>query len=225
MMHGAFALAVCRGIGGAAGGLGPERHPVDHQHAAGGTEVVRIELSEPLAPCPAASRSRRRRASRSTCPASATRSGATAVEINQGNLRSVATSRRRVSARAPRAQPQTRPTNYRAELQGKALVLVLAGSGRDAWRSRPPPGEPVRFAEPGTASSSRCGHRLPPRADGAGRVVVELRQQPGRRRHPPAGPEPGGRVPALHAARQPARVSTSPTSARRCRPSPPSQSG
>jgi hypothetical protein len=34
-----------------------------------GTEVVRIELSEPLAACRRASRSRRRRASRSTCPA------------------------------------------------------------------------------------------------------------------------------------------------------------
>jgi hypothetical protein len=71
-----------------AGSLGAERDPVDHQHPAGrAPRWCASNWPRPWPPCRPASRCRRRRAWRSTCPASATRWVATVVEINQGNLR------------------------------------------------------------------------------------------------------------------------------------------
>jgi type IV pilus assembly protein PilQ len=86
----------------------------------GGAEVVRIELSEPLAACPAALRCRRHRALRSTCRRGQ-RAGRTGQEINQGNLRSVAVAQAGDRTRLVLNLKQA--TQLPAELQGKTLVL------------------------------------------------------------------------------------------------------
>ena len=157
-------------------------------------------------PCRPASRSRRRRASRSTCPAWATRSASSIVEINQGNLRSVNVAQAGDRTRLVLNLKQA--ANYRAQLQGKVLLVM--------HRQRPAPSapvaaaaaaatEPVRFAENlNQPQVPLQGHRLPPRPRRRRPRRRRPAEQPGRRRHPPAGPEPGRRVPALDPARQPA---------------------
>jgi type IV pilus assembly protein PilQ len=91
-------------------------------------------------------------------------------------------------------------SGYRAQLQGKALLLVLDASGPPIAAA----GEPTQFAPRRTpdrkgcaTSTSAAAGRRRPRHRGlpSTQVGVDIRQQ---------GPEPGGRVPALHAARQPA---------------------
>ena len=143
--------------------------------------------SEPLAArAAAASRSRRRRASRSTCRASATLSAATRVDINQGNLRSVSVAQAGERTRLVLNLKQA--ASYRAQLHGKALVLVLEQRPRRGGRQRRRRAGAVRAgAERAAAGAAR--HRLPPR---------HRRRRPRRRR------------PAQH----PGRVSTSASRAR-----------
>ena len=110
-----------------AAGLGAERDPVDHQLAAGGRGGrSAIELSEPLAACRPASRCRRRRASRSTCPASSNALGKSTVEINQGNLRSVNVAQSGERTRLVLNLKQ--PAGYRAQIEGKVLIVSLENS-------------------------------------------------------------------------------------------------
>ncbi|MCK7499929.1 MAG: hypothetical protein MZW92_63385 [Comamonadaceae bacterium] len=106
-------------------------------------------------------------------------------------------------AHAPGAQPASRPPSYRAQLagQGAAGACSTARSRRAGGRRRP--AQPAHFAPAQNAETQRAArHRLPPRR----RRRRPRRRRPaehaGRRRHPPAGPEPGGRVPALDAARR-----------------------
>jgi hypothetical protein len=101
-----------------------------------GTEVVRIELSEPLAAVPAASRCRRRRASRSTCPAWATPWAATWSRSTRATCARWRGPGRR--AHAAGAQPEA----------GLGLPRPAAGQGAAAgarqrrarrWPRPPPP--------------------------------------------------------------------------------------
>ena len=152
--------------------------------------------------CRAASRSRRRRASPSTCPASATRIGRNAVEINQGNLRSV---ERRAGRRphAAGAEPEAGVELPRAAAGQDAAAWLLESGGGTAGDRRRARRRSSRRRR--TTSRRRCATSTSAAAPTAPAAsIVEPAEHPGRRRHPPAGPEPGGRVPALDAARQPA---------------------
>jgi len=140
-----------------------------------GSEVIRIELSEPLAALPKGFVVQTPPRIAIDLPGVGNATGKPVVEVNQGNLRSVniAQSEERTRLVLNLRQPAT----YRAELQGKALVIVLESSASpevaSATGTTTPP--PTRFAEP------QNRQQLPLKdidfrrgADGAGRVVVDL---------------------------------------------------
>lgn len=138
----------------------------------GTAEVVRIELSEPLAAVPAGFTIQTPPRIAIDLPGVSNALGRNSVEINQGNLRSVNVAQAGERTRLVLNLKQA--TNYKAQLQGKALVLVLETSA--AASAQPTPSsEPVRFAESLNREQLaikdidfRRGN------DGAGRVIVEL---------------------------------------------------
>jgi type IV pilus assembly protein PilQ len=89
----------------------------------GGAEVVRIELSQPLAAVPTGFAVQSPARIALDFPGVTSTTGRTTVEVNQGNLRSVsvlpAGDRSRVVLNLKQA------TTYKAQLQGKALLVVL----------------------------------------------------------------------------------------------------
>ena len=136
-----------------------------------GVEVVRIELSEPLTAIPAGFTIQAPARIAIDLPGVGNALGKTSVEINQGNLRSVSVAQAGERTRLVLNLKQA--TTYRAQLQGKALLLILdAGSSATAAAST---GEPVRFA-PSINTSQLPLKEVDFRKgnDGAGRVVVNL---------------------------------------------------
>ena len=134
-----------------------------------GVEVVRIELSEPLAAVPTGFTLQTPPRIAIDLPGVVNAIGRNEVDINQGNLR---------SAKVAQAGDRTRvvlnlrqAANYSAKLDGSALILVL-GTSSPAVQA---PGEPVHFAQSLNAAPQplrdidfRRG------ADGTGRVIVNL---------------------------------------------------
>jgi type IV pilus assembly protein PilQ len=136
-----------------------------------GAEVVRIELSQPLAAVPNGFAVQTPPRVALDLPAVANGMGKSVVDINQGNLRSVAIAQ--AGDRTRLVLNLRQASSYRAELQGKVLVVVLENNGAPGMAAST--GEPVHFA----AAQNR--DQLPLRdidfrrgADGAGRVVVAL---------------------------------------------------
>jgi type IV pilus assembly protein PilQ len=136
-----------------------------------GTEVVRIELSEALASVPTGFTVQAPPRVAIDLPGIGNGLGRSSVEVNQGNLRSVSVAQAGDRTRLVFNLKQA--ANYRAEIQGKALVVVLEGSAVPPAASGT--GEPVQFA----ASQNR--EQLPLRGvdfrrgpDGTGRVIVDL---------------------------------------------------
>ena len=136
-----------------------------------GTEVVRIELSEPLAAVPNGFSVQTPARIAIDLPGVSNAMGRSTVEINQGNLRSVNVAQAGERTRLVLNLKQA--SGYRAQLQGKTLLLVLDGAG-----SGPAVGaadQPAQFAPVQNATAQglrdidfRRG------ADGAGRVIVNL---------------------------------------------------
>jgi type IV pilus assembly protein PilQ len=138
-----------------------------------GQEVVRIELSEPLAAVPAGFTIQAPPRIAIDLPGVANGMGKTSVEVNSGNLRSVNVAQAGDRTRLVLNLKQA--TNYRAQIQGKVLLLVLDGTVAAATPSAAPAEQPVHFAE----SLNRNPLALKDidfrrGADGAGRVVVDL---------------------------------------------------
>ncbi|KAB2876914.1 MAG: type IV pilus secretin PilQ [Burkholderiaceae bacterium] len=138
-----------------------------------GSEVVRIELSEPLAAAPTGFTVQAPPRVALDLPGIGNGLGRSTVDVNQGNLRSVSVAQAGDRTRLVFNLKQA--ANYRTELQGKVLVVVLEGSGATAGATPSPTGEPVHFA----ASQNR--EQLPIKdidfrrgPDGSGRVVVGL---------------------------------------------------
>ena len=140
-----------------------------------GSEVIRIELSEPLAALPKGFAVQTPPRIAIDLPGVGNATGKPVVDVNQGNLRSVniAQSGERTRLVLNLRQPAT----YRAELQGKALVIVLESSASPEVASATGTAtQPLtRFAEP------QNRQQLPVKdidfrrgADGSGRVVVDL---------------------------------------------------
>jgi type IV pilus assembly protein PilQ len=136
-----------------------------------GAEVVRIELSEPLTVVPAGFTVQTPPRIAIDLPGVGSALGKSNIEINQGNLRSVSVAQAGERTRLVLNLKQA--SNYRAQLQGKALLLILESGGPPAAANAP--AETTRFAE----SANRT--QLPLKevdfrkgADGAGRVVVDL---------------------------------------------------
>ncbi len=140
-----------------------------------GSEVIRIELSEPLAALPKGFVVQTPPRIAIDLPGVGNATGKPVVEVNQGNLRSVniAQSDERTRLVLNLRQPAT----YRAELQGKTLVIMLESNASPEVASATGTATqpPTRFAEP------QNRQQLPLKdidfrrgADGAGRVVVDL---------------------------------------------------
>lgn len=135
----------------------------------GGAEVIRIDLAEPLSAVPTGFTIQTPARIALDFPGISSSMGRAAVDLNLGNLR---------SANVVQAGQRTRvvlnlkaPTAYKAQVQGKSLLIVL---------------EPVAVAAPATAASpvfaeSRNRDILPLKdidfrrgTDSAGRIVVGL---------------------------------------------------
>ena len=133
----------------------------------GGTEVVRIELSEALSAVPAGFSTQAPPRIAIDLPGIGNAMGRNVVEVNQGNLRSVSVAQAGERTRLVLNLKQA--SGYRAQLQGKALVLVLDSAGPGSS------GEVAQFAPAQNAEPQglrdidfRRG------SDGAGRVIVGL---------------------------------------------------
>jgi len=137
----------------------------------GGTEVIRIDLAEPLAAVPTGFSIQAPARIALDFPGVSNAMGRSAVDMNLGNLR---------SANVVQAGERTRvvlnlkaPSTYKAEIQGKSLVITLDSSGVASAAASPAPVQ--AFAE------SRNRDVLPLKDvdfrrgnDSAGRVVVGL---------------------------------------------------
>jgi type IV pilus assembly protein PilQ len=136
-----------------------------------GAEVVRIEMSEPLDAVPRGFSVQTPPRVAIDLPAVGNALGRSTVEINQGNLRSVSIAQ--AGERTRLVLNLRQASSFRAELQGKALVVVLDNSAAPAMAATT--GDTVQFAAPQNRDP------LPLRdidfrrsADGAGRVIVAL---------------------------------------------------
>ena len=136
-----------------------------------GTEVVRIELSQPLAAVPNGFSVQSPPRIAIDLPGVSNAMGRSTVEVNQGNLRSVAVAQ--AGDRTRLVLNLKQGSGYRAQIQGKTLLLVLDGSGPAAAVAASE--QPVQFAAPQNSEAQplrdidfRRG------VDGAGRVVVSL---------------------------------------------------
>ena len=135
-----------------------------------GTEVVRIELAEPLAVVPNGFSVQSPPRIAIDLPGVSNAMGRNMVEVNQGNLRSVNVAQAGERTRLVLNLKQA--SGYRAQLQGKLLLLVLDVAGGPAVAA----GEaPAQFAPAQNAAA--LGLRdidFRRGADGAGRVIVSL---------------------------------------------------
>jgi type IV pilus assembly protein PilQ len=134
-----------------------------------GTEVLRIEMAQPLTALPKGFTVQTPPRIAIDLPGVSNELGRNLVEINQGNLR---------SANVAQAGERTRvvlnlrqPSGYRAELQDNALVIVLeAAPGMAAA-----PNEPLHFAQSlNSAPQTLQDIDFRRGNDGAGRVIVNL---------------------------------------------------
>ena len=107
-----------------------------------GAEVVRIELSEPLTAVPNGFAVQTPPRVAIDLPGVGNAIGKSVVEINQGNLRTVNIAQ--AGERTRLVLNLRQATNYRAELQGKALVLVLETTASPAMAATK--NEPAHFA-------------------------------------------------------------------------------
>jgi type IV pilus assembly protein PilQ len=135
-----------------------------------GTEVVRIELAEALPAVPTGFSIQAPPRVAIDLPGVGNALGRNSVEINQGNLRSVSVAQAGERTRLVLNLKQA--ANFRAQLQGKALLVVLEQSAPAIAAATQPPGQfapPLNVEVQGLRDIDfRRG------TDGAGRVIVNL---------------------------------------------------
>ena len=141
----------------------------------GGTDIVRVELSEPLASVPAGFVVQAPPRVAIDLPGVTNSSGKSSIEVNQGNVRSVS-----VASSGDRTRLVLNlkvPSSYHAEIQGKSLLISLdsGASPAVATAATPAAAADSHFANSQNADildlrdiDFRRG------ADGAGRIVVNL---------------------------------------------------
>ncbi len=148
----------------------------------GASDVVRIELSEPLAAVPAGFTVQTPPRIAIDLPGVANALGRSSIEINSGNLRSASVAQ--AGDRTRLVLNLKQPGTYAAKLEGKTLVLTVQTSGNVTAPAAASPSAgtvaqtapaPVRFADSQNQAPQvlrsvdfRRGQ------DGAGRVIVEL---------------------------------------------------
>jgi type IV pilus assembly protein PilQ len=137
-----------------------------------GSEVVRIELSEPLSAVPSGFTVQTPPRIALDLPNVGNAMGRSNIEINQGNLRSVNVAQAGDRTRLVLNLKQA--ANYRAQIQGKVLLVVMDSSSSPSAPSAAA-AEPVHFAESLNQSSLALkGIDFRRGQDGSGRVVVDL---------------------------------------------------
>ena len=134
-----------------------------------GTEVVRIELSQPLAAVPSGFSVQSPPRIAIDLPGVGNALGRNSLDINQGNLRSVAVAQAGDRTRLVLNLKQA--SGYRAQIQGKTLLLVLDVAGPAIASAE----QPVQFA-PAQNTDTQSLRDIDFRrgGDGAGRVIVNL---------------------------------------------------
>jgi len=142
-----------------------------------GTEIVSIELSEPLKAVPTGFLVQTPPRIAIDLPGVTNGTGKPLVELNQGNVRNVniASSEDRTRLVIQLAKPAT----YHAELQGKTLIIVLDAGVSAAVVAVNPNARgsegALRFAEPKNSEQLPLkGIDFRRGTDGAGRVIVDL---------------------------------------------------
>ncbi|CAM3923542.1 type IV pilus secretin PilQ [Roseateles saccharophilus] len=162
-----FTLAL---LGAPAAWAAPQIQAINMSQQAG-VDVVRIELSEPLAAVPTGFTIQSPPRVAIDLPGVGNAMGHNAIELNQGNLRSANVAQAGDRARVVLNLRQA--SNYQARLDGNALVISLGSGG--AQQAQQAPGEPVHFAQSLNAAPQalrdidfRRG------AEGTGRVIVNL---------------------------------------------------
>ncbi len=140
----------------------------------GGIEVVRVELSEPLTAVPAGFSIQSPARIAVDLPGVTNAMGRNSLEINQGNLRSVAVAQAGERTRLVLNLKQA--SGYRAQLQGNALLLILdTETTLAAAPGQPAEATATQFAPPqNTTPQGLRDIDFRRGADGAGRVIVAL---------------------------------------------------
>jgi type IV pilus assembly protein PilQ len=168
------ALALALGLGASLSALAQNAIQSISSTQQAGADVVRIELAQPLASVPAGFAIQTPPRIAIDLPGVGNALGRSTVEMNQGNLRSVNVAQSGDRTRLVLNLKQA--TNYRAQLDGRVLLLVL--------ESTPPP--PATTAAAPAAASTQFAQSLNAEqqplkdidfrrgVDGSGRVVVEL---------------------------------------------------
>jgi type IV pilus assembly protein PilQ len=136
-----------------------------------GSEVIRIEMSEPLAAIPAGFTVQAPPRVAIDLPGVTNGLGKSSVDINQGNLRSVSIAQS--GERTRLVLNLKAPAGYRAQIDGKVLVVTLDNNAPATLASSS--GQTTRFAE--SLNRTQLSLRdidFRRGSDGAGRVVVEL---------------------------------------------------
>ena len=135
----------------------------------GGSEVIRIDMSQPLSAIPSGFTIQSPARIALDFPGVSNGMGRSTVEVNQGNLKSVSVVQAGDRTRVVLNLKQ--PTAYKAQLQGKSLLVVLDAVSATSPQSITPPvfaENRSRDTQPLKDLDFRRG------ADGAGRVVVAL---------------------------------------------------
>lgn len=143
-----------------------------------GTEVVRIELKEALKSVPVGFSIQMPPRIAIDLPGVGNELGRSAIDINQGNLRSVNVAQAGERTRLVLNLKQA--SSYRAQIEGKALVLILDGGGA-AMAQAPAASAPTTPAAPTQFAPALNAELLALRdidfrrgTDGSGRVIVTL---------------------------------------------------
>ena len=164
------ALALLFGVSGGAFAQNAIQSINSTQQA--GSEVVRIELSEPLASAPSGFTVQTPPRIALDLPNVGNAMGRSNIEINQGNLRSVNVAQAGDRTRLVLNLKQA--SNYRTQIQGKVLLVVMDSSASPSAVSSATT-EPVHFAESLNQSQLALkGVDFRRGQDGSGRVVVDL---------------------------------------------------
>lgn len=136
----------------------------------GGAEVLRIELSEPLAQLPAGFAIQSPARIALDFPNVTNALGRSLVEINQGNLRTANVVQ--VGDRTRVVLNLKQATSYKSELQGNSVVVSLDPAGSASASSVTPFALPAAAASADVTTLKDLDFRRT--TDGAGRVVLQL---------------------------------------------------
>lgn len=139
----------------------------------GGSEIVRVELSQPLATLPNGFSVQTPPRVAIDLPGVSNALGKSTVDVNQGNIRSIAVAQ--AGERTRLVVNLKQPANYQTQIQGKVLLIVLDAPTMAAATAPAAAGGAVHFSESLNRSPVALrdiDFRRGP--DGAGRVVVDL---------------------------------------------------